>query len=188
MRGFSMLEMLIAAGIALILGSFLLSIMVNNNTLFYKQNSVVSEGLDLNDAIHQIDSYIREAAQVADAYTYGSDTYTTGSETLILKIPALSASGPMTNVFDFAVITKDPANPKYLRLKLFPSSQSTRLSVDKILTLILDSVSFEYLDNNNSTVSPDMAAKVKVSIQVLAKTGTVGSPRSSTSVTGLRNF
>ncbi|OGE35013.1 hypothetical protein A3E45_01665 [Candidatus Daviesbacteria bacterium RIFCSPHIGHO2_12_FULL_43_11] len=188
MRGFTLLETVIAAGIALIVGTFLVAILVNHSGLFYKQNSIVSEGLSLNDAIREIENNIRQAVYVADGYPESAPDYATGVETLVLKLPALSETGVIDGIYDYAVIAKDPSEPKVIRLWIFPDPQSTRKASNLVLTNLLESVNFKFLDKSGNLVAPVSAASVGTTLTVLSQTGSVGSSRASSAVTTLRNF
>lgn len=188
MRGFTLLETVMAAGIALIVGTFLVAILVSHSGLFYKQSSIVSEGLSLNDAIREIENNIRQAVYVADGYPEGSPDYTTGSETLVLKLPALSESGVVDGVYDYVVVAKDPAQSKVMRIWVFPDPQSTRNASNLVLTTLLESVQFKFLDKSGDLVVPAAAASVGTTLTVLSNVGSIGSSRASSAITTLRNF
>lgn len=188
MRGFTLPEILITLGVAVIIGVLLLAILVNNNIIFYKQSAIVSEGLDLNDATREISSNIQQAAKIADGYPEDTSTFTTSSTTLVLKLPSLGVSGVIDNTYDFVVIAKDVSNPKILRLQTFPDAQSTRHQVNQVLTTLLQEIQFKYLDKDNAEVPFASAVSVETTLTVLAKTGFVTSNRTSTQVTTLRNL
>ncbi len=186
--GFTLVETLVASGVALIVGTLLVGILVNHSGLSYKENALVNEGLSLNDAMGKIDNNIRESAAVAIGYPESTPTYTTGNSVLVLKLPALSSSGTIENVYDYAVIAADITQPKVLRLQIFPDSQSIRQPANTVLTTLLNSVTFNYLDRNGNSVTPADAFKVSVNLSVLSQTGSIGSSRSSVSTTSLRNY
>lgn len=188
MKGFTLLETVIASAVALVAGTFLVAILVNHSGLFYKQNSIVSEGLSLNDAMREIENNIRQAVYIADGYPGGSPDYTTGAQTLVLKLPALSQSEVIDGVYDYAVVTKDSSEPRVIRVLVFPDFQSTRKASNLVLTNLLESVQFEFLDKSGNLVAPASAASVGTTLTVLSKTGSIGSSRSSSAVTTLRNF
>lgn len=185
--GFTLLETVIAVAVAMMTGTFLLTILVGNSGVFYKENAVVNEGLDLNDALMQVNNQIKQAAFVATGYPESEPTYVSDSDTLVLKLPALSASGVLPDTYDYAVIRKDFAKPTILRLQVFPDPTSTRPPVDIVLTTLLQTLQFSYLDQSGSTVAPQQATSVGIALTVLAKTGSIGSGRSATVVTNLRN-
>lgn len=187
MKGFTLLESMMAAGVALVMGVFLVSILVNNTGLFYQESSIVNEGLSLNDVLDKVNSTAKEAISVAASYPSSSPTYFSSANVLILKLPALSINGVITDTYDYAVFYPDTNKPKVLRKKVFPDTSSTRKAEDLILTTILDSITFDYLDKNNNPVSMISASKIKTNLSVLSKTGSVGSKRSSSIITSLRN-
>lgn len=185
--GFTLLEIILTAALALIVGTFLIVILVNNSGFFYKQNAIISEGLDLNDAIREIDNSARQATAVTAGYPESNPLYTSDSQTLVLKLPALSQGGIIEGVYDYIVISKDPRQGKILRKQIFPDSQSTRQASDLILTTLLKEIEFKYLDKSGNQVSPTQATSIETNIAVTAQTGLIGSTRSSTVVTSLRN-
>ncbi len=188
LAGFTLIETLIAAAGAAIIGTMLLSIWVNNNSVFYKQNSLVGEGLSLNAASQQINGYTRQASAVVVGFPESAPVYTTGASVLVLKLPATSSTGPLSDVYDYIVITPDSSNPKVLRLLIFPDSQSTRKRVNTVLTALLEGIEFSYLDQNGHPTTPASAMAVGVQLTVLQATGSIGSSQSSNTVTTLRNF
>lgn len=188
MRGFTLLETVIASLGALIIGTMLAAIMVNNNGVFYQQNSLLGEGLSLNDATRKIEENIRQAAGAAVGYPEGSPTYTSGPSVLVLKLPSLSPTGVLADAYDYAVVAPDSSNPKILRLVIFPDSRSTRPKAETVLTTLLSSIEFSYLDKNSNPVPPSSATTIALKLTVLSRTGTVGSSQSSLTVTSLRNI
>jgi len=185
--GFTLLEIVLASAVALIVGTFLITILVNNSGFFYKQNAIVSEGLGLNDVSSDIDNNIKQAAGVIPFYPTTSPIYTTGSETLILKLPSFNLSGIIENTYDFVVIAKDLTYPKILRRQIFTDPQSQRQASNQVLTTILESIRFNYYDQNGGVVAPDVASSVGVILTVNPKTGSIGSSRTSSILTSLRN-
>lgn len=189
LMGFTLFETVIVAGIALIAGTFLVSILVNNTGVTNTEKSMVTQGLSTNDSVREIDNYIRQAVAIVSGFPVISPTYVTGSNTIVIKIPAIDNQGTISNVFDFIVITKDSTRENLLKEYVFPdSSLSIRETTDKILTNILESIEFTYLDKNGNIIAPTLAEKVKTKITVLSKNGSANKSRSATIVTSLRNL
>ncbi len=186
--GFTLLETVVASAVALIAGTFLVAILVSHNGVFYQQNSIVNEGLSSNDAMREIESNIRQGSSVAVGYPEGSPEIFSGAETLILKIPAQNGAELIEDVYDFVVISKDPNQTKILKIELFPDPLSTRQPSSRVLTTLLESINFTYLDKNGSAVTPGASVSVSSNLTVLSKTGSIGTSRSTTSTTTLRNF
>lgn len=187
MSAFTLLETVLVGGLALVVGTFLVAILVSNTGFFYQQTSVINEGLSLNDALQKINNKIKEAVEISSGYPPLSPIYISGAETLILKLPAISQSGVLINTYDFATVFKDTAKPNILRLQVFPDQQSVRRSSSEVLTTLLDTINFLYIDKDGNQVATQSAVGVKTTLTVLSKTGSVGSKRSSTTTTFLRN-
>lgn len=187
--GFTLAETLLASSVAVIVGMFLVGILVNNTGVFYKQNSMVSEGLSLNDTMTAISNQIKQGVGVAAGYPESSPTILSGANTLVLKLPALSSEGPISDVYDYVAVYPDSSNPNVLRIQTFPSTNpaSTRPANDQVITSLLQSVQFTYLDRSGNTTTPDSAVSVGVSLTVLSKTGSVGSSHNANAVVVLRN-
>ncbi|MFH0937171.1 MAG: hypothetical protein V1808_02675 [Candidatus Daviesbacteria bacterium] len=188
MKGFTLLEILVASGAAFIIGVLLLTILVNNNGFFNQQAGVISKGLSLNDTMSTIDGYIRQASVIASGYPEVSPTYISGAQTLVLKLPAINAQGTIEGASDYFVITKDPSKPAILRAHIFPDPQSSRVAKDQVLTTLLQTVQFKYLDKAGAEVSPASAVSVEISMTVVTQAGLNQSTRTATGSTSLRNL
>lgn len=186
-KGFTLLELVIASGAAMVIGTLLMTIWVNNNGVFYKQNSLVNEGLTINDVTQKIEEYARQAVNVPGGYPESSPTYITGGQVLVLKLPAINSSGVIADTYDYVVVTPDSSKPKILRLMVFPDSQSTRPPSNTVLSSYLQSIQFSYLDVNSNPVTPTSAVSVGINLTVLSKLGSVGSSQNSSTTVSLRN-
>ncbi|KKR81240.1 MAG: hypothetical protein UU73_C0003G0196 [Candidatus Daviesbacteria bacterium GW2011_GWA1_41_61] len=187
MKGLTLVEMLIVTAAALIVGVMLVTLLVNNSGFFYKQSSIIDQGLSLNEGLQEIDKNIRQAVKVAVGYPEDSPLYTTSSQTLVLKMPALGPSEVISDTYDYTVVNIDAAEDKILRLQVFPNPLSTRKSQSLVLTKALSSITFNYLDNNDTVVSANIATQVEVILSILENNGPQSSFRTSKAVTSLRN-
>ena len=187
MKGLSLVEVLIAMGIAIVVGALLLVVIVNSSGLFYKQSSKVEEGLNINDALLQIRSSIKDARSVVSSYSDGSTTYTTGSTELILKIPSIDNSNNIINeTFDYYVFFLD--QQKFL-FKSFPDIASFRKAQNQIFSTKVDSLVFEYFNSANPPVEviPALAKKVRITLTLKQKSGADFEINIATSEANLRN-
>lgn len=187
-NGFTLIEILIVVSIAVVVGILLVGILINNTGVTNKETSIVTQGLNINDAVREIETYGRQAIAVASGYPEVSPTYVTNTATLVLKIPAINDQGIISDTYDFVVITKDNSNSKLLKEYIFPDTSSTRGNKNTILTNLLSSVVFEYLDSNDLPVAVSSAVKIKATINVLSKTSGSDQLRSATVVISLRNL
>ncbi|MDD2823300.1 MAG: type II secretion system protein [Candidatus Daviesbacteria bacterium] len=188
MKGFTLVEILIVTAIFLIVGTVLAGILVNNTGIYNSQSSLVTSGLNTNDAIHEIENFTRQASSVVSGYPDVSPTYISNSTTLVLKVPAFNALGVIANTYDYVVFTKDNAKTNLLWEYIFPDALSDRSSQNRVLSSILQSVEFIYLDKNDNIVTATSAEKVKTQITVLPGSNVSDKSRSSIIVTNLRNI
>lgn len=188
MKGFTLAETVLVAGIFLIVGTLLAGILVKNTGLYNRQNSLVATGLSTNDVVSEIDNYIRQSSSIASGYPEVSPTYTTSGTTIVLKIPSINSSGTISNVYDYVVITEDAVKNNLLKEYIFTDPASDRKSNNKVLTSILQSIVFSYLDKNDNVVASSSAEKVKTQVTVLSVNGSINQSRSAIIVTNLRNI
>ena len=187
MKGLTLIEVLIAMGIATVVGALLVVVMVNSAGLFYTESSKVSQGLGINDALSKIRSSIRQSKSVADSFTSDGTTYTPSSYQIVLKIPSIDTQGNIiSNFFDYVVVLKEQTKLLY---KLFPDAQSSRKSQDQILSTSLNTLDFRYLDSQNppNDVIPTSAVKVWIQLSLKQKSGQSFEIIVATSEANLRN-
>lgn len=187
MKGLTLVEVLIAMGVAIVVGALLVVIVVNSAGLFYSESSRISQGLGTNDALSKIRSGIKESNAVAASYISGGTTYTSFATQIVLKIPTIDSLGnTASDTFDYIVFFRDQTK---LRYKLFPDAQSSRKSQDQIFSTSVDSLIFKYLDSQNppNEVSPASATKVRIILSLKQKTGQNIEVNTATSEASLRN-
>lgn len=187
MRGLTLVEILVSLGIASIVGVLLLVIIVNSAGLYTKESSKVEQGLNINDALSQIRSTIKQASGVAAAYTDGSTIYTTGTTQLILKIASIdSSSNIIDNTFDYFIFFLDQ---KMLRFRVIPDALSSRKPMDQIFSTNIDSLKFQYFNSEipPTEVSPVSASKIRITLTLKQRAGATTETNTATSEANLRN-
>ncbi|MBI2196748.1 type II secretion system protein [Candidatus Daviesbacteria bacterium] len=180
MKGLTLIEVLVAMGIAAVVGALLVVILVNSAGMFTEQSSKVQEGLNINDALSQVRRSIKDAGSVAESYDSGETLYTTGGNQLVLKVASVDASGNLlVDTFDYFVFLKDQT---YLRFKTFPDPASSRQPLDTVLSIGVDSLAFQYFNSASPPleVTPAAATKVRISL-------TLNQTNIATSEANLRN-
>lgn len=187
MRGFTLLEVLVATAIAIVAGALLIVIIVNSTGLFYQQSSKISEGLNTNTALSTIRSSIKQATAISAQYTSGSTTYISGSTQLVLKVASIDASNEIiSDTFDYFVFFLDQ---NYLRFKIFPDVASSRQAADQILSTSIDNLLFQYFNSATppEEVIPVQATKVVATISLKQRIGVDFERLIATSEANLRN-
>ncbi|MBI2337872.1 type II secretion system protein [Candidatus Daviesbacteria bacterium] len=186
-KGLTLIEVLIAMGIAIIAGTLLLVVIVNTTGLFYNQSAKVSQGLNINDTLAVVRSSIKQASSVAVSYTDGPTTYTSGPDQLVLKVSSVDSSGNLvSDTYDNFVFFLDL---DILHFKVFPNPISSRNPVDRILSTTADNLNFAYFDSANPPVEviPTSAARIKITLTLKQKAGTSFETSVVTSEANLRN-
>lgn len=185
-RGFTLVEILIFMMLSVLTGTLLVGILINNSELVYKQSSRVSQGLEINDTLSNIKSYIRQASSVSSSYPQAPPaTYTSSQSQLILKFASLDANGDIIQTkFDYVVYLKDGDK---LKILVLPDPQSFRDLKDSILAKNVDSLIFDYYDQMGVSTTPSVAKRVKVSVVLKQKAGSKYEINVATAEAILRN-
>lgn len=183
----TLIEVVIAMGIAAVAGVLLLVIIVNSAGLFTQQSLKVAEGLNTNDALAILRGDIKQASAVAVSYTSGPTTYISSTSQLVLKVSSIDSYGNIIdNTFDFFVLYLDQG---VIHLKIFPDATSSRKASDRILSTDVESLSLHYLNSANPPVEvpPADAVKVRVVLILKQKIGTNFEVSIATTEANLRN-
>lgn len=189
-RGWSLLEVLIVITVAAVAGGLLISLMVSSSKLFVDQSAQISHGLSLNQTQFELTELIKSSSGVVGQYpALGIPQYTTDSNTLVVKLPALTANGDIIDsVYDYAVIEADPVNPAILRKQIFKDNQSFRKTENKVLSTSLSSLTFNYLDISNNATSPAQSVRVSFEIKLSTKSGFSESKNQGSGTVNLKNL
>lgn len=161
MKGLTLVEVLVAMGIATVVGILLLVIIVNSAGLFSNQSAKVQTGLNTNDALVSFRGSVKQASSVAEQ----SDT-----TRLVLKVASIDANGNIIdNTFDDFVFFLDQNT---LHFQVFPNAASSRSQADQIFSTSIDNLKFQYLNAASLEVAPTFASRVRMSITLKQETAT----------------
>lgn len=187
-NGFSLVEVLIAVTVSGLAGILIVALLVQNNGLFFQQSAKVSQGLRINDAASQVSELIKSSSSVSSTNLIGSPEYSTGSDTLVLALPAFDSSGNLlTNVYDYGIITRDSQNLNLLRKIIFTDSASARKSENRVLATKLVRLTFVYFDDSGNVVSSTSATRINFTINLDEKAGYKTQQSSASGQINLRN-
>ncbi|MDO8573523.1 MAG: hypothetical protein Q7R77_02105 [Candidatus Daviesbacteria bacterium] len=189
MKGLTLVEVLVAMGIATIVGGLLVVIIINSASLFSNQSSKIQAGLNINDTLSQIRGSIKQASAIANQYQDGPTTYTTGVNTLVLKVSSIDLSNNIiADTYDYFVFFKDQ---NFLRFKIFPNPHpaSFRKAANQIFSNIVDSLTFQYFNSATppAEVNPLDATTVKIILTLKQKVDAGFETHTATSEANLRN-
>lgn len=166
MKGITLIEVLVVMAISTIAGVLLVVIIVQSASLYTDQSVKVKRGLSINDALLKIRDTVKQAGSVAENYTNGGSTYTSGPGQLVLKVASVDPDGKIIgSAYDNFVVLLDQ---KILRFKSFPDPSSSRRSEDRVLADSADNLLFEYFNSASPPIEapPFQASKVRVSLTI----------------------
>lgn len=154
-KGFTVLELTIAMALLAILSVIIATIVIRSGIIFEKQTGSVEVGLSNRFVLDDIAQQVRTAKLVESNFTGDGQNFTTGTDTLILKLPSIDNSGAaIANTFDRVVYY---LNAGKINKKVFPDAASSRKKITQILTTTTKTLKFAY---NNSNVASTSAVTV----------------------------
>lgn len=187
-NGFSLIEILIASALAGIVGTLLISILVQNQGLFLQQDAKVSQGIGLNNAVATVNESIKMSAGVVLSNPIGSPQYTTDTDTLVLSLSSIDSNGNIIDdTFDYLIIYLDGPGNSVLKKKVIVSPTSARNGEEKVLVNQISQLTFSYLDQNGSPISPISSSKINFVINLAQKAGYKNEQSSASGEINLRN-
>jgi hypothetical protein len=141
-RGLTLLEAVIAIGIATVLLVALASLYAGY-IRFYSYAKATSETVGgANAAADELQDLVRQADAVMSTAIVNGASYASGSSTLVLELPSITASGSVVaNTYDYAVFYTSGTS---LYRVLSASGASSRVSSTKRLSETVSSVTFTY--------------------------------------------
>lgn len=156
-KGFTLIETIVAIGIASLLIGVLFLLFDNYNKVFKAQQTSARVLVSASQAGNELQNYARQASAVVSSYTFSGTTYTSNSTTLVMKMPAVDSSGSLiTGEYDYVVFYTS-SGKLYEKVSAYASSD--RKTLTKQLSDTASSVTFTY---NNGT--PSSATQVDVDI------------------------
>ncbi len=150
-RGFTLVELLVSIAILSLLSVLLVDMFINYNNFFYTQQSSIEVARSASTIVNEVGSAALQAQQVLPSYAFSSGTRTTGTSTLVLKLPSITESGSIVaNTYDYvSVYASGTAAYKLTEA----NAASARTSGTRTLSSTLLSLGFVYNSANMLDVS-----------------------------------
>lgn len=187
-RGFTLIEIIISLAVVSVSGILLMAIVLNSTNVALTQSLKVEQGVDINNALSQIKTLVKQSSGVLAYYPSSeAPVYTSSSSQLILNLPSIDSSGGgIPGFFDVFIFYQ---NGSQLKMQSFPALQSNRKSSDQILSNKIDLVSFKFFDDSNPPleVSPSIASKIRITISLKQKNGLKLETSIATGESNIRN-
>ncbi len=187
-QGISLIEVLLGAAAMGIIGTIIVTIMVNGSGVLFSQNTQINQSLSLNNVNSKIHVSIKNASTITASYINGSSSFTSTSSTIIFQVPSIAANGnAIDGKFDTMVITTDPENLKLLKKYVFPDISSSRKSGSELMVNNLSKIQFVYLNSSGAVVNPTTATTIDYVINISEKSSYGVKESSSSGRVNLKN-
>lgn len=156
-----MVETVIVISIFAIASLALIEIFLGHNDLFRLSRASVNTNAASRMIADRIVSSVREADQVLAAHDFSGVTYSSGPDTLVLRIKSVDASNDfISGAFDYIAYYLDPTDSRKLNEIIEASASSRRLSATRLLSEAVEGLNFVY-DN------PDYSLVTKVDLAII---------------------
>lgn len=160
--GFTLMEILIAAGVLGLLAILLGTIFLTQTQYFDDQQVRLLLSGYLDTAFPAMKNLIIWSESILTSYNIQGQNYTSGAETLVLKIPSIDINKKtISGQYDYAAIFKSAAD---IKIVLSPSAQSSRIAQNRSIAQNTSSFNIDY-----GGVAPNLAKTVIISM-TLTKT------------------
>ncbi len=180
-RGVTLVETLVVLALFVLISGFLVSLTIQYNSLYNLGEAQFVTVDDTRTVLNSISVYTVQAYRVAGSHTISGTLYTSGTSTLVVQIPAVSANGDIVaSTWDYVAFYKT-GNNVYRRVDA--NANSSRASGLRQLGSAITSLTFTY--NNASTT---LATQVSVDVQSSSTIGHVAANHHETANLILRNF
>lgn len=140
--GFTLVETMFASVVGIIVLGMIMILYVGVNNSMARGVALAEINSDVRLAMDRIIRDVRWATQLETSRSVDGTLYLTGDNALILKIPAIDASGDtIADTYDYVVYTLDESDPEKLRRIVDPDADSSRTGSDQVIAKNINSFS-----------------------------------------------
>ncbi len=148
-NGTSLVEIIVYIFIGVLIALVITEIFISQTQIGDKQSAKTDIERNSVSGINTLKTITQSAITVVASRTFGSDLFVSGSDTLILKLPAVDSSGDLVaGSSDYVVFFRDPVNPALLKITTEAGTGSARIPGTKIISSFVDSIEFGYNKSN----------------------------------------
>ena len=143
-RGFTLLEIVVIVAISAVMCIVLVDLYRAYARMYGYQKGAADTAGSAATVANELQEWVLQASRILTSTTYSGATYTTGTNTLVLEVPSIDASGNMlTNTYDSVIFY---SSGTHLYRVLSPNAASVRTASTKTLSTKLASLSLAYND------------------------------------------
>jgi len=109
-------------------------------------------------SVDDLTTTARQAIGVVDSLTVNNVTYTSGANSVVLKLATIDMSGNLTDLNDYIIFRVDPNNAAHLQrlISADPSSSRSTQATPIDLTTELSSLTIQYYDASGVELTPEI--------------------------------
>lgn len=155
--GFTLAEILVVTALFVLLILIGTGVFLYNNRFYENQTGEIASIQAGREAADRINEFARLAVAFEPSFIYNSINYTTGTSTVIFRLPSVEADGDVIlGVYDFVVIGASSTVPNFFELISSPHPSSSRPARYLLLTNKLSAIIFTY-DNSNLSLAKNIS-------------------------------
>jgi type II secretory pathway component PulJ len=174
-NGFTIIEVVIVIGLSTILLIGLMQLYEWHQRSFLFEEAKVLTTTDVRKTMQSMSEYIAQASSIQASRAFGTTTYTTGSQVIVLQVPSINASDTViANTYDY--IAFHLTNGEVYQI-IEPASGSTRQVVNRRLA---DNVQTFTLTYDNATPASASAVTIDIVATISTRAGEASTSLSDT--------
>jgi len=155
-RGFTLIELQLAAGLSLIIIVAAIALYIQCWRMFGIGNASLDIYLNSKLAMSRMARDARSAALILSDFTSGGNSYTTSSSCIVLQVPSIDATGKViTDQYDVVVYMLGGTDGTYLRQLVIPNmaigTPSARQAQDHTVARYCSALTFYYINASAGT-------------------------------------
>ncbi len=159
-RGFTLIEIVVVVGVFAIMIFALLNLYLAYGSLYNFQNAQLTTQTEGRAVMSEFSLFTIQGHQVLSNITIATNTYYSGTTTLVLEIPSITSGGSIiSNTWDYVVFY---VSGKKIYRTIQPDAASARISGTKLLTSNLQSLSITY---NNADLTQAQKVSIDLTLQ-----------------------
>lgn len=171
---------MVVIGISALMLLALMQVLLGYTGTYRARQATVDTASSASAIVSAVENAALQATRILSSYTYGGATYTSGTSTLVLELPAVDSSGNVLSAtYDHEIFFASSSNA--IRV-IATDPSSARTAGTKYLSATLQSLTFTY-----NAIDLTTATSVTVDVQTRAQTGQLVAQTRLTQQIYLRN-
>lgn len=144
-RGFTMLELAVSIAISAVVFTILGAIFIAQGRYFAIEDAIAETQYDAFQVLDTAGLYALSASAVVSSRTINGTAYTSGTSTVVLRLPSVDASGDiLTNTYDYVAMGLYASDPTRFVVDIDAGTNSARVTTTRLPASLVDKLIFRY--------------------------------------------